>query len=587
MRLWILIGLFLGLPAILCGAESGVPFTEIAADSGLDFVHFNGMSGELYFAEIAGAGVGLFDCDGDGDLDLYLSQGAMLGAGKTLKDARFPPAPGAPMGDRLYRNDLTIVDGRRKLTFVDISEASGIRAFGYGMGVAAGDVDNDGRVDLLVTNFGADQLWHNRGGCTFTDVTAAAGLGGGQWTVSASFLDFDRDGRLDLYVGSYVDFSLATHKPCFSTSSARDYCGPRSYNPLPDRLYKNVGEGGVIAFQDVSAVSGIAAEFGGALGVITADFDLDGWQDVYVANDQSQNQLWILRQRGEDGIVRFSNEAVIAGVAVNVDGSPEASMGADAADFDGDGDEDIFLTHLARQTNTLYVNEGGGWFADQTLTAGLGAPSVAYTSFGTAWIDYDNDGWLDLLIANGAVQIIAELALKDDPFPLHQPNQLFRNVGGGSGEIAFEEVTAGAAFALSEVSRGAAFGDLDNDGDTDVVVTNNNGPARLLRNDVGSRRAWLGLRLLDPELRRDAYGAWVAVKLPGGRVLWRRVRADGSYGSANDPRVLVGLGAAEKVEEVRVAWPDGLLEVWPGPPVRQYTTLRKGEGKPASEGVGG
>ncbi len=259
-------------------------------------------------------------------------------------------------------------------------------------------------------------------------------------------------------------------------------------------------------------------------------------------------------------------------------------MGVDAADFDGDGDDDIFLTHLSRQTNTIYVNEGDGWFSDKTLATGLAAPSVAFTSFGTAWVDYDNDGWLDLVIANGAVQVIAELALAKDPFPLHQPNQLFRNLGNGAdGTVRFEDVTAGAgaAFELSEVSRGAAFGDLDNDGDVDVVITNNNGPARLLRNDVGSSNAWLGLRLVDPGLKRDAIGARVAVRLAGGRTLWRRVRADGSFAAANDPRVLFGLGQAAKIEGVRVVWPDGAIEVWTNVPLRKYTTLEKGTGKPA------
>ncbi len=563
------------------------PFTEIAAASGLDFVHFNGMSGELYFAEAAGSGVGLFDCDNDGDLDVYLSQGAMLGAGKALSDSLFPPAAGMLTaglpGDRLYRNQLD-AKGDGHLAFRDFTDASGLRAHSYGMGVAAGDFDNDGAVDLYVTNFGDDQLWRGQGDCTFADVTADSGTSGREWSVSATFFDYDRDGWLDLYVGNYVDFTLQTHKPCYTTSSARDYCGPRSYNPQPDRLYRNLGRGadGKVRFEDASAVAGVAADFGAALGVIAADFNLDGWQDIYVANDQTPNQLWINQKRGEDGLVRFANEAALSGVAVNMDGSPEASMGVDAADFDGDGDDDIFLTHLNRQTNTIYVNEGDGWFSDKTLMTGLGAPRVPFTSFGTAWADYDNDGWIDLVIANGAVQVIAELVLAKDPFPLHQPNQLFRNLGQSARGVRFAEVTAGAgsAFETSEVSRGAAFGDLDNDGDTDVVIANNNGPARLLRNDVGSSQAWIGLRLVNPGQKRDALGARVAVHLVGGRTLWRRVRADGSFASANDPRVLVGLGQADKVPEVRVIWPDQSVEKWSDLPVGRYTTLSKGTGKP-------
>jgi len=566
MRLLVLIAGVACLRGPIQAADSP-PFIEVAAASGLDFVHFNGMSGELYFSEVVGSGAALFDCDNDGDLDLYLSQGSMLDPTKTPAQALYPPVEGAPPGGRLYRNDLPAgAAAEAPLEFTDITPASGIAAYGYGMGVATGDYDNDGWVDFYVSNADDDQMWHNEGGCTFSDATASAGLGNPRWSVSATFLDFDRDGWLDLFVGNYVDFTVATHKPCFSTSSARDYCGPRSYNPQPDLLFHNRGDG---TFEDVSAVSGIALESGGALGVISADFNLDGWPDLYVGNDQVQNFMWINQQDG-----KFLNEAVFNGVAVNMEGAPEASMGVDVADFDGDGDEDIFLTHLDRQTNTIYVNEGAGGFSDQTLSLGLGAPSYRYTSFGMGWFDYDNDGWLDLVIVNGAVQVIEELAAKNDPFPLHQINQLFHNLGDGR----FEELTdrAGPAFELSEVSRGAAFGDIDNDGDIDIVITNNNGPVRLLRNEVGNRNAWIGLRLIDPAVHRDAVGSRVAIHLPSGRVLWRRVRTDGSYASARDPRLLVGLGTAQGVGKVEVVWPDGSRESWNDLPVGRYTTLSKG-----------
>jgi hypothetical protein len=545
------------------------PFAEVAADSGIEFFHFNGMSGELYFAENVGAGLALIDFDNDGDLDVYLRQGVMMGKGKTVEES-LVPVPATGLGDRLFRNELAPrSDKSLLLSFVDITAASGIDAKSYGMGVAAADYDNDGWVDLYLTNLEDNQLWHNEGDGTFTQVTSTAAVNVDVWSVSATFVDYDRDGWLDLYVTNYVDFSVETHKPCFTESSARDYCGPGSYNPLPDRLFRNRGDG---TFEDASGVSGIAGELGAGLGVIAADINLDGWPDLYVANDQTPNQLWI-----NQGNSRFTNDAVLAGVAVNMDGAPEASMGVDVADFDGDGDEDIFLTHLRRQTNTIYINEGDGWFTDRTLGAGLGAPSFSYTSFGTAWIDYDNDGLLDLLIANGAVQTIEALALADDPYPLHQINQLFRNVGGGR----FEEKTgeAGEAFSLSEVTRGAAFGDLDNDGDIDVALSNNNGPARLLRNQIGNRNAWIGLRLLDPERKRDAAGTRVAVRLPGGKTIWRRVRADGSYASANDARILVGLGEVQEAVEVRVVWPDQSTERWSDLPLQRFYTLLKGGGR--------
>lgn len=547
-------------------------FAEIAKATGLDFVHFNGMSGELYFAESIGGGVALFDFDNDGDLDAYLTQGHMLGPGKTLADALFPPKTERPLTDRLFRNDLKVhPDGTRTLRFVDVTEASGIRAHGYGMGVAAGDYDNDGWVDLYVTNFGANQLWHNNSDGTFTDVTEKSGTGHGNWSVSAAFVDYDRDGWLDLYVGNYTDFTPKNNKPCYGPSGARDYCSPKVFGALPDRLYHNRRDG---TFEDASETSGITRTFGPALGVVVADFNGDGWPDIYVANDANPNQLWI---NGKNG--KFTDEALLSGTAVNMEGVAEASMGVDAADFDGDGDEDLFMTHLVGETNTIYVNNGEGWFEDRSLATGLAVPSKAFTAFGTAWFDYDNDGWLDLFVANGGVRVVPILVRAGDNYPLHQTNQLFHNLSDGR----YREVTAeaGKAFALSEVSRGAGIGDLDNDGDTDILVANNNGPLRLFLNNVGNTHHWLGLRLLDKH-GRDALGSRVEVRRRKGSALWRRVRTDGSYAAANDPRVLVGLGKTVGVSSVRVHWAGGVVEEWAGVPVDRYTTLTEGEGKPVN-----
>jgi len=559
--------LMAGRPA-LAGPEPW--FMDVSSASGLDFVHFNGMSGAFYFAEMMGPGGALFDYDNDGDLDIYLVQGAMLGPGKTPADALFPPPPGQPPGDRLYRNDLkTGADGRPALSFTDVTETAGIRAPGYGMGVATGDLDNDGWTDLYVTNFGHNQLWRNNGDGTFSDWTERAGVDDARWSVSAAFLDYDRDGWLDLYVGNYVNFSIANHKRCQGNSSAQDYCSPLAYSPVPDRLFRNRGDG---TFEDVTARSRIIREFGGALGVVVGDFNGDGWPDLYVANDGTPNQLWMNQGDGT-----FRNDALLAGAAVNMEGNAEASMGVDAADFDGDGDEDLFMTHLLGETNTVYVNDGEGWFEDRSLATGLAAPSKGYTSFGTGWFDYDNDGWLDIFIANGEVKTIPALAKAGDPYPLHQPNQLFRNVQGRG----FEEVSAraGPAFAVSEVSRGAAFGDVDNDGDTDILVLNNNGPVRLLINEVGNRNPWVGLRLVDRH-GRDALGARVGVyRGAGSRVLWRRVRTAGSYASANDPRVLVGLGEGGGPVRVEVAWPAGGRERWEGLAPGRYWTLHQGAGE--------
>ncbi len=543
-------------------AASAVPlFTDATSQSGVDFVHFNGMSGEHYFSEMMGGGVALFDYDNDGDLDIYLVQGTMLGPDKKLDDASFPPKHAVPLTDRLYRNDSS----KRRLRFVDVTEELGLTAAHYGMGVATGDVDNDGWIDLYVTAFGENRLLMNREGRRFEDVTDEAGVGDDRWSVSAAFLDFDRDGNLDLYVGNYVDFSFGNSKNCTSFNNAPDYCSPKAYLPVPDRLFRNTGEG---RFEDVTEKAGVTADFGAGLGVIAADFNNDGWIDLYVANDGMPNQLWINQKNA-----RFSNEALLAGVAVNMAGSPEASMGVIAADFDGDGDADLFMTHLTRETNTLYVNDGKGWFEDRSAASVLGSSSFPYTGFGTTWFDYNNDGWLDLFSANGAVTKIEEQVEDDDPYPLHQINQLWRNEGGGK----YIDVTneAGDVFELSEVSRGAASGDLDNDGDLDLVVVNNNGPARILLSNEDPGDAWLGLRMVDEDGKRDQYGALVRV-IYDGRTLWRRVRTDGSYASALDPRVVVPADHARL--DVYVLWLDGTSEAFTRLERGRYHTLHKGRG---------
>ena len=537
-------------------------FEDVAPAAGIHFRHFNGMSGEYYFCEMMGPGGALLDYDNDGDLDIYLVQGRMLGPDKTIDDALFPPPEKPPLRDRLFRNDLkSNPDGTPDLRFTDVTAQSGIVSLGYGMGAAAGDIDNDGWVDLYVTNFGKNQMYRNNGNGTFSEVPAGDGADTA-WSVSASFLDYDRDGWLDLFVGNYVDYRLSNPKRCYSSTGAIDYCGPRSYPAQANRFYRNRGDG---SFQDVSSQTGVATRHGGALGVVSADFNGDGWIDFYVANDQRPNHLWMNQKNGS-----FREEALVAGCALNRDGKTEASMGVDAGDLDNDGDEDLFMTHLIRETNTLYLNNGRGWFEDQTFESELGVASMPYTGFGTAFLDYDNDGWLDILA----------LHKLRDPYPLHQPNQLFRNLGNGS----FAEVTrqGGAVFQLSEVSRGGAFGDVDNDGDVDVLIVNNNGPAHLLINNVGSRRHWLGLRLLGQDIPRDMLGARVEVVFPDGLTLLRRVRTDGSYGSANDPRVLVGLGNRNRVAAVRVSWPGGRVEEWSDLPIDRYSTLRAGSGRTVS-----
>jgi hypothetical protein len=545
---------------------AGEWFTDRAHEAGIDFVHFNGMTGKFYQPEIMAPGVALFDYDNDGDLDVLLVQGELLGTGTPL----IPPPPG-PLTDRLYRNDLEVKpDGTRVLHFTDVTSQSGLALHGYGMGVAAGDIDNDGWVDLYLTGFGRSRMFHNNGNGTFTDITAASGTGNPSgWSVSASFVDIDRDGLLDLFVGNYLDYTLQTDTPCFGPSGARDYCRPEVYRGQPNRLYRNTGNG---HFTDVTIASGVASAFGPALGVVAADFNGDGWPDLFVTNDEQENQLWINRRNGT-----FVNTALIAGAALGASGERKANMGVDAGDFDADGDEDLFVTELVSQGSSLWVNDGAGNFEEQSARLGIRGPSLPFTGFGAAWFDFDNDGWLDILAVNGDVnQNVKTLSRKDDPFPLGQRKQLFRNTGG-----RFEDVSAsaGKVFEIVEAGRGAAFGDIDNDGDTDVMVANGAGPVRLLINEIGNRQHWIGLRLVSASLKRDLVGARVEITRAGKAPLWRRARADGSYASANDPRVLAGLGDSNDPPRVRVVWPDGKSEEFNTVAVDRYTTLTEGTGR--------
>jgi hypothetical protein len=535
-------------------------FVDTATASGLDFLHVNGMSGSFYFSEMMGSGGALLDYDNDGDLDVYLVQGGPLE----------PTEPGdgnpvtAPV-DRLYRNDLEVrADGHRTARFVDVTPASGIHSDGYGMGVATGDFDNDGWTDIYVANFGANRLYRNNGDGSFSDATAASGTGDPRWSVSATFVDFDSDGWTDLYVANYVEYTVSAHKGCRSHTGAPDYCSPLAYPPQSDRLYRNRGDGG---FEAASVTSGIGRVAASSLGVVAADLDRDGWTDLYVANDQMPNWMWI-----NNGDGTFSEGAVLAGAAVNSEGRAEAGMGVGAGDFDGDGDEDLIVTHINRETNTLYRNDEPGFFEDGSTMSGAGPPSFEYTGFGTAWFDYDNDGWLDLAAVNGAVKRLEPLVRRSDPHPLHQPNQIYRNLGEGR----LEEVsaTAGKPFALSEVSRGLAVGDVDNDGDPDLLITNNLGPVRLLLNQVGSGARWVGLRLRQDEPRRDPLNSLVIVHTSDARRLHRWSRTGGSYASAHDPRVLAGL-ASEQPDRVEVRWPNGRRCGWRTPPVGRYLNLTR------------
>ncbi len=536
--------LFVFISLIFVGTRQTPLFQD--APSPIPFTHVNGAKGRYYMHEIMGPGAALFDYDGDGDLDAFLPQGE----GKS----------------RLFRNDLAVgAAGARTLRFIDVTDRAGITLRSYSMGTVVGDYDNDGDLDLFVTSFGADTLYRNNGDGTFTDVTDEAGVSDAVWSTSAAFLDYDRDGDLDLFVANYLDFTIADNKICHDPVGARDYCSPRAYRPVPDRLYRNEGRG---RFVNVTEPAGIARADGNGLGVSVGDYNGDGWLDLYVANDATANQLWINRKDGT-----FADEGVLSGAALSAAGNPEGSMGIASGDFDGDGDEDLFVTNIIGETFVLYVNDGKASFDDARVGAGLARPTAAFTGFGTDWFDYDNDGWLDLFIANGAVNIIE--SQRGRPAPYRMRNQLFRN---DNGRFVETSAAGGPALARAEISRGAAFGDVDNDGDVDVLVTTNNGPARLLMNRSDTRNHWLQVALRHDSGQRFAMGARVGIERAGKPTLWRRIKTDGSYLSASDIRVHVGLGASTDIAAVVVDWPDGVRERWNDVAADRLVTLRRSTG---------
>jgi hypothetical protein len=548
--------------AVLCGAagcqrpESEPPaverastpwFEERAGAAGLDFVHRSGHRGRILFPEIMGGGAALFDMDGDGDLDAYLVQSGSL------------HEPGSEMGaNRLYVNH----GGGR---FEDVTEESGAGDRGYGMGVATGDYDNDGDVDLYVTNFGPNALLRNDGGGRFSDVTAEAGVGDASWGTSAAFFDRDNDGDLDLFVANYVDWSLAIEQDCYHPSGSLDYCLPTNYRrPAPDTLYRNNGDG---TFSDVSIAAGIHDEPANGLGVLCADFDDDGDSDIFVANDTNMNQMWI-----NSGAGVFTNDALLRGCALDEHGMTKAGMGTEAEDVDDDGDLDLMVVNLEGQTDSFFRNEGG-FFADRTGAAGLGATSRRFTRFGLGLVDFDNDGLLDLFQANGRVTATMELSAKD---PYSEANLLYRGVGPGR----FEELQprGGTDPILVETSRAAAFGDVDDDGGIDVLVANRDGPAHLLYNLVSDGGHWVRFAALE-EHDRHALGGRVSLCLDGRR-LTRAVRASDSYCASSDPRTHFGLGETARVESVVVRWPDGVLEGFGEFEANRTHTLRRYAGTP-------
>jgi hypothetical protein len=520
-------------------------FEETAARAGIGFVHASGHKTKYLMPEIMGGGAALFDMDNDGFLDLYLVQ-----SGSLLDE-------GSSGGNRLYHN-------RGDGTFADVTAASGAGVRGYGMGVTAGDFDNDGFTDLYVTNFGHNVLLRNDGHGHFVDVTAKAGVASSGWSTSAAFVDYDGDGALDLFVTHYLNWRPSAEVECFSLTGLPDYCSPASYDlPSAATLYHNNRDG---TFTDVSARAGILAAVGNGLGVVAGDFDGDGRIDIFVANDRTPNHLWTNQGGG-----RFRESALTMGAALDQDGTAKSGMGVDAVDVDDDGDLDLLVVNLDGESDSFFRNRGG-FFSDDTASVGLRTASRPFTRFGAAFVDFNNDGHLDLFEANGRVGMQSERYATD---PYAEPSLLFRGFAGPR----FEEVSprGGTRQRLVATSRAAAFGDIDNDGAIDVVVVNRDSRPYLLHNIVSPRGHWLMLRVIE-EHGRDALGATVTLRV-GDRTIRRDVRAAYSYLASNDPRVHVGLGSATGAQNVTVRWPDGTREAFGDIAADRIATLRRGTGK--------
>jgi hypothetical protein len=529
----------------------GIEFEDVTANSSIRFKHETSRTRQKYLPESMGAGVAMFDYDNDGWLDLFFVNGAKLqdpmprGSSPDKSDPRY--------WNRLYHNNR---DG----TFADVTEKAGLQGRLYGMGVATGDYDNDGYVDLLVTNLGGNILYHNNGDGTFTDITAKAGVGGSGWCTGACFVDYDRDGRLDLIVSRYVqwDFSdvyCGEHRPRY-----RAYCHPDQFEPITHLMFHNNGDG---TFTDVSKKCGIASSPGKGLGVAIDDFDGDGWPDIFVANDSVAEQLF---RNNHDGT--FTEVALVSGLGYDQNGHAFAGMGADFGDYKNTGWPSVFVNALANQKYKLFRNDKGS-FDDVTDSIGLGASTLSHSGWGAKWIDYDNDGWLDLFVAQG--HVMDNIQLTEPTLRYLEPPLLLRNDQGRFSNVSPQ----GCIFTTPIAARGAAFGDLDNDGLVDVAINCNDGPAIILRNRVGHGNHWLALNLIGSTSNRDAIGSRIRLLTECGQPQSRFVSTAGSYISASDKRAHFGLGSSKKIRLIEITWPSGIVQRLESVAVDQILTVKE------------
>ena len=539
----------------LCSAAA-IQFVDVTEEAGIDFHHVNGAEGAFHLPETLGAGGAFFDADNDGFLDIYL-----------VNSAYWDKPPSARQAvSTLYRNNR---DG----TFTDITTAARVENRGnYGQGAACADYNNDGNVDLYVTNFGANVLYRNNGDGTFTDVTMSAGVGDPGWSSSACFLDYNTDGHLDLFVVNYLVYSLdVPYLPC-GEDGTQTYCHPSLFEGAPDTLYRNNGDGTFTDVSQAAGVGGIGGMFHGkGLGVVSADFNNDGAPDLYVANDDTRNDFFY-----NNGDGTFSEISLLAGCAYSFNGIAQAGMGVTVADYNADSWLDIFVTNLSYETNALYRNNGDGTFTDVIYEAHLGKESFLFVGFGTRFFDADNDGWQDIFIVNG--HILDNIEDTHDVLTYRQPDQLFRNKGDGT----FQEVSerAGAYFQRATVSRGAIFGDYDNDGDVDTLVTQSNGPATLLENKTETQSNWVAIKTVGMISNRDGIGTRITVTA-GEHTQIQEVNPGASYLSSHDPRCHFGLGTNTTIDRLEVRWLSGVVQIFENLPANQAHTVSEFSDTPA------
>jgi enediyne biosynthesis protein E4 len=529
-----------------------IQFTDVTAQAGIKFIHNSGRAGKKFLPETLGSGAAWFDADGDGWPDLLLINSKDW----TPRGRRSIPA--------LYRNN-------HNGTFTDITAGSGLDVEMYGMGVAVGDYDNDGRDDVYITALEGDRLFHNEGHGKFRDVTRAAGIDNANFGTSAAWLDYDRDGKLDLFVANYVQWTPAGDIRCSLDGTTKSYCTPESYKGTSSKLYHNLGNG---KFEDVSQKAGVADPSSKSLGISVLDYNGDGWPDLFISNDTQPNKLYRNNRNGT-----FTEEGMAAGVAFGEDGVARGAMGVDWADYDRSGRPDLLVGNFSNQMLGLYHNEGGGLFVDQAPSSTVGKASLLTLAFGVFFFDYDLDGYPDIFVANGHIE--EQIGRVQPKVQFKEPPLLFHNLSKGQ----FENVTArmGSAFNRPVVARGAAYADFDHDGDLDILVTTNDGPAYLFRNDGGNQNNWISMRLVGRKSNRDGIGAVVRVTSKSGKQ-WNMVRSGSSYCSQSDLALTFGLGGDSDVQAIEIEWPSGVKQKLAGVAANQFLTIDESAGIVAKSG---